>query len=168
MTYRDTPMTMTRVVLLVILAAGVHGATHGATAQGGPVAYTGATVWDGTGAPAVPGATLLVDGGRIVAVGTNVAVPTGARTVSLAGRYVMPGMVEAHAHVSGDWAPDHVTSPEERVRGDLLLYLSGDIFRPLDRYLDLFSLGLCDRLQDALLVFDEAPEEDLQDSRNEG
>ncbi|MGD8729629.1 MAG: amidohydrolase family protein, partial [Gemmatimonadota bacterium] len=32
------------------------------------------------------------------------------------------GLVEAHAHVSGDWAPDAVVSPEDRVRGDLLLY----------------------------------------------
>jgi len=49
-------------------------------------------------------------------------LPPVAETVSLDGMYVIPGLVEAHAHVSGDWAPDDVTAPEDRVRGDLLLY----------------------------------------------
>jgi len=90
--------------------------------QSTATAYTGATLWDGTGAPAVRGATLVVDGGRIVAVGADVDVPRGAQTVSLEGRYVVPGLVESHGHVTGAWAPEGVTDPMERVREDLLLY----------------------------------------------
>ncbi len=92
------------------------------SAQSTAVAYTGATVWDGTGAPPVPNATILVDGGRIVAVGAGVEVPRGATTVSLAGRFVIPGLIESHGHVTGAWAPEGVTDPMQSVREDLLLY----------------------------------------------
>jgi imidazolonepropionase-like amidohydrolase len=85
------------------------------------VAFTDATIWDGTGTPPFVG-TLVVDGGRIVAVGTDVEPPRGAATVSLVGRYVIPGLIDSHAHVTGAWAPDDVTDPVERVREDLLLY----------------------------------------------
>ena len=86
------------------------------------IAYTGATVWDGTGAPPVAGATIVVDGGRIVAVGADVEPPRGATAVALDGKYVIPGLIESHGHVTGAWAPEDVTDPVERVRGDLLLY----------------------------------------------
>lgn len=85
-------------------------------------AYTGATIWDGTGGPAMQDAALIVEDGRVVAVVPDAELPPVAETVSLDGKYVIPGLVEAHAHVSGDWAPDDVTIPEERVVGDLLLY----------------------------------------------
>ena len=92
------------------------------TTQSTAVAYTDATVWDGTGAPPEPNATIVVDGGRIVAVGADVDVPRGATTVSLEGRHVIPGLIESHGHVTGAWAPEGVTDPMARVREDLLLY----------------------------------------------
>jgi imidazolonepropionase-like amidohydrolase len=112
---------MNRIRALLLLAA------HGVAASAcGPdstaIAYTGATVWDGTGAPAVPGSTILVDSGRIVAVGPDVEAPRGATVVPLAGKYVIPGLIEVHGHVTGAWAPEEIADPVERVRGDLLLY----------------------------------------------
>ncbi len=44
--------------------------------------------------------TTLIDGRQIVAVGPNVSVPRGAETYDATGRYVLPGLVEAHCHVS--------------------------------------------------------------------
>lgn len=99
-----------------LLVAGCAGADSTATV------YTGATVWDGSGAPAIPDATIVVDGGRIVAVGSDVEVPRGAQVVSLEGKYVIPGLIEAHGHVSGAWAPDGITDEQERIREELLLY----------------------------------------------
>ncbi len=97
-------------------------ALAGCAAETTAIAYTGATVWDGTGAPAVAAATLVIDSGRVVAVGVDVEPPRGATIVPLDGKYVIPGLVDAHAHVTGAWAPEGVTDPVERVRGDLLLY----------------------------------------------
>lgn len=61
-------------------------------------AFTGARLFDGTG-HVTPNATLVVSEGRIVAVGDRAYVPAGAERVDLAGRFVMPGLVNSHGHV---------------------------------------------------------------------
>src|SRR6204780_3707831 len=44
--------------------------------------------------------TVLLDDGKIVAVGgPDVAVPAAAETVDAAGKWVLPGFIDAHAHV---------------------------------------------------------------------
>ena len=85
-------------------------------------AFTGATVWDGTGAPALSNATITVQDGRIVAIEENSQPRRGAEIVALDGKYVIPGLVNVHGHVSGRWAPGGVTGDVERVRGDLALF----------------------------------------------
>ena len=68
----------------------------------GVTAFTGATIWDGTGSPPLPDAALLVDQGRIARVGpaAEVEIPAGATVVDLAGRTIIPGLINAHAHAS--------------------------------------------------------------------
>jgi imidazolonepropionase-like amidohydrolase len=85
------------------------------------VAYVGATLWDGTGAAPVEGAALVVQGGRVVAAG-RVEVPAGARVENVSGRWIIPGLVDAHAHVTGRWAPESTTDLVERVKADLGIY----------------------------------------------
>jgi imidazolonepropionase-like amidohydrolase len=72
-----------------------------ADAPGPPLAFTGATLWDGTGALPLGDAVLLVRGGRIEAVGrrSDLSVPDDAEVVDLAGLWVVPGLVNAHGHV---------------------------------------------------------------------
>ncbi|MGE0158031.1 MAG: amidohydrolase family protein [Gemmatimonadales bacterium] len=106
-----------RVSLLLLATLGAAACVSESTA----VAYTQATIWDGTGRAPYVG-TLVVDSGRIVAAGTDVEAPPGAAIVVLEGRYVLPGMIDAHAHVTGAWAPDDVADPVARVRADLLLF----------------------------------------------
>jgi imidazolonepropionase-like amidohydrolase len=60
-------------------------------------AFVGARLWDGSGRPAVDGAVIVVRSGRIESVGG--AVPRDAERVDLRGRFVMPGLVNAHGHV---------------------------------------------------------------------
>lgn len=62
-------------------------------------AFTGFTLIDGSGAP-VANATMVVRDGRIAAIGAGVAVPAGATTTSLAGKFVIPGLVNSHGHVN--------------------------------------------------------------------
>ena len=60
-----------------------------------------ARVFDGTGAAPVSGAVVLVQAGRIVAVGpqAGMQVPADAVIVDLPGTTLMPGMIDLHSHV---------------------------------------------------------------------
>jgi imidazolonepropionase-like amidohydrolase len=49
--------------------------------------------------PDIPDGTVLIENGKIVAVGDSVAVPDGAQVVDAAGSWVLPGFIEAHGHV---------------------------------------------------------------------
>ncbi|MGH7679338.1 MAG: amidohydrolase family protein [Gemmatimonadaceae bacterium] len=80
-------------------------------------ALTGATVIDGTGRPGVANAVVVVSGDRIACVGTatQCPVPAGASRVDLAGRFITPGLVDAHVHFSQtgwvDGRPDGLSAP---------------------------------------------------------
>lgn len=67
----------------------------------GVTALVGATVIPMTGDAVIPDATVLVERNRIVAVGPRdqVQVPTGAERVDVSGKYLMPGIIDVHAHV---------------------------------------------------------------------
>jgi imidazolonepropionase-like amidohydrolase len=68
------------------------------------VAYRGATLLDGTGAPARAGVTILVADGTIrrVAPDTEFSAAglSGAEIVDLGGRHVIPGLIDAHQHIA--------------------------------------------------------------------
>ena len=61
-------------------------------------AYTGATLIDGTGRPAMANATVLIEDDRIVAAGSGFDVPEGARVIDLTGKWIVPGLIDAHIH----------------------------------------------------------------------
>jgi imidazolonepropionase-like amidohydrolase len=57
------------------------------------IAITGGTVYPVSG-PKLGNATVLIEGGRIKAVGTNVAVPTDATRIDATGKWVTPGLID--------------------------------------------------------------------------
>jgi Tol biopolymer transport system component/imidazolonepropionase-like amidohydrolase len=63
------------------------------------VAYRGARIVTMKGDEVIENGTIVVEGNRIKAVGTSVAVPPGARTVDVAGRTIVPGFIDEHAHL---------------------------------------------------------------------
>jgi imidazolonepropionase-like amidohydrolase len=91
-------------IRLAILAAAL--GTSGLVQQPPPSAPTTAirnvTVIAATGTPPMANATVLIRGDRIAAVGpaSDTAVPKDARVIEGAGRYLTPGFIELHAHVS--------------------------------------------------------------------
>lgn len=86
---------------------------------GGVVAYVNARLVDGTGAPPVPDAVVVVDGGKIVAAGprAKVTVPPGAHTVDAAGNTLVPGLWDMHAHFEQvEWGPVYLAAGVTTVR----------------------------------------------------
>jgi imidazolonepropionase-like amidohydrolase len=67
----------------------------------GRLALVGATAITMNGNEVIPNATVVVDRNRIVAVGpsASVQVPADARRVDVSGKWIMPGLVDAHAHI---------------------------------------------------------------------
>lgn len=68
-------------------------------------AYRGATLLDGTGAPARPATTILVDGERVRLVAPDADVPAellelADTVVDLDGRHVIPGLIDSHQHIA--------------------------------------------------------------------
>ena len=63
-------------------------------------AWVGARIIDGTGKPAIENATLLIRNGRVEAVGRRVKIPAGAKRIDATGKTIMPGIINAHGHVS--------------------------------------------------------------------
>ena len=49
--------------------------------------------------PTLPRGTILLEKGRIVAVGTDLHIPAGATIIDAAGKWVLPGFIESHGHV---------------------------------------------------------------------
>ncbi len=47
----------------------------------------------------IDGATILIQGGKIAAIGVGLDIPADARVIDAAGRWVLPGFIEAHGHV---------------------------------------------------------------------
>jgi len=96
------------------------------TAQGlrvdggdGAVAYVNARLVDGTGAPAVPDAVVVVEGGKIIAAGprAKVTVPAGARSVDAHGNTIVPGLWDMHAHFEQvEWGPVYLAAGVTTVR----------------------------------------------------
>ena len=76
-----------------------------ASAAGQPAparAFTGLTLIDGTDRPPVANAIILVQDGRVVSAGPaiSVTIPANAERISLAGKTVIPGLINAHGHVN--------------------------------------------------------------------
>jgi imidazolonepropionase-like amidohydrolase len=107
-----------------------------AQTPGGVKAFTGARVIDGTDRAPVDNATILVRGGRIVSVGpaASVTVPAGAERVSLAGKHVIPGLVNAHGHVGNTVGMEQGHYSAENVLRDLHTYAAYGVTT-------VFSLG---------------------------
>ncbi len=61
-------------------------------------AFKNATIHTGIGEPILAG-TLIVQDGKIVAIGKDVAIPAEATTTDLKGAVIIPGLVDTHSHI---------------------------------------------------------------------
>lgn len=65
-------------------------------------AFRGGLLIDGTGSPAVENSVILVDGETIVYAGPSREIPGEYEVKDIAGKTIMPGLIDAHLHFSGN------------------------------------------------------------------
>jgi len=85
--------------LAVGIAALVAALGSAAAQQPRLIAVTHATVLDVRSGSLTTGATVVVRGRTIVSVGTT-APPPGAEILDVRGKVVLPGLIDAHAHIA--------------------------------------------------------------------
>ena len=116
-THSGTSMTrrlLTACILLVLGAAS-------APAQERPLVVRAARMLDVASGRIVPDAAVVVQGGRIVALG--VPAPADAETIDLGDVTLMPGLIDMHTHlamdIEGDWVMRAVraTAADHALRG---------------------------------------------------
>jgi imidazolonepropionase-like amidohydrolase len=85
-------------VLFCLLLAPLASAQQ----QSGVIVIQGATLITGTGSPAIRNSAIVIDNGRIIDVGprNDVRVPKNAQTIDARGKWIIPGLIDAHVHFS--------------------------------------------------------------------
>jgi len=95
--------SLTAAVLLVALLAC-------STSGEGVIALEGATLIDGAGGAPKEDALILIRNGHIEAVArvNEIPIPKGAERINLVGKTIIPGLIDAHAHVERWAAPRYL------------------------------------------------------------
>jgi imidazolonepropionase-like amidohydrolase len=106
------------VVIATLVAVAMTSGAHAQVPAPGVIAFTGARVIDGTGAAPIEQATIVVTNGRITAIGPSATVmpPAGATVVNVAGKTIIPGLINSHAHIDPDISVNPGPYRDEMVR----------------------------------------------------
>ena len=97
-------------------------------------------MFDGTGAPPIQDAVVVIRDQRIFEVGPldDISVPRGAQVVDLAGKWIIPGLIDAHTHLldSGSLytSPDDYDLRAYRPHDEVMKQIREKIFYTLSRY----------------------------------
>ena len=90
-------------LLLIFIASGAPG-------QERVTAITNATIITATRGTIERG-TMVVRGGKIAAIGTDVPVPRGATVIDASGKYVFPGIIDTHSHAAVEGSVNEISLP---------------------------------------------------------
>jgi len=92
---RTSLLVLVAVIAAAVVAFGQTGATR-------VTVFQGARLINGNGGPPIENAAFVVEGARFTQVGRAdaVKVPAGAARVDLAGKTVMPAILDSHVHLS--------------------------------------------------------------------
>jgi imidazolonepropionase-like amidohydrolase len=83
------------------------------------VALKAARLFDGTREATVANGVVIVEGGKVKAAGSGLAIPAGARVIDLGDATLLPGFIDAHVHLteesSDNWYKDTVDGLRQTV-----------------------------------------------------
>jgi imidazolonepropionase-like amidohydrolase len=85
----------------------------------GKIVYAGGTLWSGTGVPPILDAVIIVADGHIEEAGPPdiVSIPRKAEVRRVDGRWIIPGLIDANAHIERWMVPAMLASGITAVRG---------------------------------------------------
>lgn len=95
--------------ILILAVAALGAATH-VSAQDAVTAITNAKIMTVGPAGTIDKGTILIKGGKITAVGADVAAPAGATVIDASGRVVTPGLIDAHSHTAIEGSVNECTN----------------------------------------------------------
>src|SRR5688572_33469393 len=95
-----TTRMFSRAAVIALFAASTAGAQvmMPVAPQSQPVVLRGATIHT-VSRGVIPNGTIVLEGGKITAIGTNVTVPRGAKIVDVTGKHIYPGLIDAYSTV---------------------------------------------------------------------
>ncbi len=82
--------------------------------------FTNANILDVIGETTIKGGSVLVEDDIIKEVGTDIAVPEGAKVVDLGGKTMLPGIFNCHVHMcsdAGNGQKEHLSDAASAIRG---------------------------------------------------
>jgi len=85
----------------LVYPLGAYG-LNGIPDSPGVVLFRGATVWTSGDEDRIENGDVLVIDGKIVDVGSELAVPPGGKVVNLKGKHLTPGLIDCHSHIATD------------------------------------------------------------------
>src|SRR2546425_6030787 len=133
-------------VLLCLLVASILAAQQ----PGGIIVIQGATLINGTGSSSIRNSAIVIDGGRIRDIGprNEVRVPGNAQTVDARGKWVIPGLIDAHVHFSQSGGiytrPDIVDLRKRRTYQKEMEWIKERLPYTFERYLVSGVTGVVD------------------------
>jgi imidazolonepropionase-like amidohydrolase/Tol biopolymer transport system component len=103
----------------------------------GKLALTGARIITMRGDEVIENGTLILDRNRIVAVGANVAVPSDAKVIDVAGKTIMPGIIDVHWH--GSMGSDQIIPQQNWIHYGALGFGVTTVHDPSNDTAEIFS-----------------------------
>ena len=91
--------TAARAWVLAAMVAGLGVGGVGAQDTPDRVLIAGARIFDGVSDTLIDGRDVLIEGNTISSVAAGIDAPEGTATIDAAGRVLMPGFMDMHAHL---------------------------------------------------------------------